>query len=317
MTLKHREPIELGEDIHLIDGYDLGWEGRTGTYVLKSTKTTLIETGPSPSVPRVLKGLEELAIQPEEVENIILTHIHLDHAGGAGLLVKECSNAKVFVHERGIRHLADPSKLIKGAKMVYGEEFDELFDPILPIPEEKLISVREGEALDVGGNRSLTFLDTPGHAKHHIGIYDSKSKGLFIGDTAGIQYHQTEDYGLTFYLPTTSPNQFDPDAMLRSIERFRNMEPRKLFFGHFGETGRPEKAMEQVESWIPIFVETAEKAHEEGEGVEGVAERLHQTISSYLRDEGIPDDHSVYEILKIDLEVCAMGLLDYLNKRSK
>lgn len=315
--MKKRAPIELGHKMYLIDGYDLGFEGRTGTYVLPGDKTTLVETGPSPSVPRVLAGLADLDIPKEQIEYVVLTHIHLDHAGGAGLLLQECPNAQVIVHEKGRRHLADPSRLIKGARAVYGETFDELFDPIVPIPEEKLLTKADGDTLSIGANRTLTFYDTPGHAKHHLGIYDSLSDGLFIGDTAGIRYHQTEDVGLTFYLPTTSPNQFDPEAMQQSIDRFRDLNPSRLFFGHFGESKEIDQTFDQVSKWIPIFVSEAKDALEQGEGMVGIQARLQNRVSAYLSKRGVPDDHSVYEILKLDFEVCAMGLADYLQRKSR
>ncbi|KHE72600.1 MBL fold metallo-hydrolase [Halobacillus sp. BBL2006] len=313
--MEKRAPIHMSHDIQLIDGFDLGFSGRTGTYVLQAEKLTLVETGPSPSVPRVLEGLKELSLRPEDVEYIILTHIHLDHAGGAGLLMRECPNAKVIVHEKGKRHLADPSRLIKGAKAVYGEMFDQLFDPIVPIEEEKLLVKHEGETLEIGPDRTLTFLDTPGHAKHHLGIYDPYSNGIFTGDTAGIRYHQTEDYQLTFYLPTTSPNQFDPDAMLQSIDRFRRLKPDRLYFGHFGESQEPKRAFDQVSLWIPVFVEEAKKAMNKEEGLPGIEKRIFHRVHSYLKDHQIPEQHPVYEILKLDIEVCAMGLADYLNKQ--
>ncbi|HET7616397.1 MAG TPA: MBL fold metallo-hydrolase, partial [Bacillales bacterium] len=214
-------PIDLGNRIHLIDGFDLKTPGRTGTYVLQEEELTLVETGPSPSVPYVLAGLNDLGLDPAEVKYIIVTHIHLDHAGGAGLLLQHCPNAKVVVHPRGNRHLADPSRLVAGARQVYGEQFDELFDPIVPIPEDRLIVKDDGETLKIGAECTLRFYDSPGHAKHHFSIYDPVSNGIFTGDTAGVRYHQTQDQGLTFYLPSTSPNQFDPEAMLHSIERFR------------------------------------------------------------------------------------------------
>lgn len=315
--MKKRAPMDLGNDVFLIDGYDMGFEGRTGTYVLLGDDITLVETGPSPSVPRVLAGLEELEIQKEKVAYVVLTHIHLDHAGGAGLLLQECPNAQVIVHEKGKRHLADPSRLIQGAKAVYGEAFDELFDPILPIPEERLETKTDGDKLTLSKNRKLTFYDTPGHAKHHLGIHDSLSNGIFTGDTAGIRYHQTEDHGLTFYLPTTSPNQFDPDAMLDCINRFRDMNPSCLYFGHFGKTEDPDQTFDQVSSWIPVFVSEAKDALEQGQGLEGVQQRLHNRVSSYLEDKGIPQNHEVYEILKLDIDVCSMGLADYLKKKSR
>ncbi|UOR10537.1 MBL fold metallo-hydrolase [Halobacillus amylolyticus] len=309
-----KAPIDLDNRIHLIDGFDLGLPGRTGTYVLQEEQLTLVETGPSPSVPHVLEGLKDLNLDPADVKYIILTHIHLDHAGGAGLLLNECPQAQVIVHRRGSRHLADPSRLITGARAVYGESFNDLFDPILPIPEDRLLIKEDGDTLKIGADCTLRFFDTPGHAKHHLGIYDPVSNGIFTGDTIGIRYHQTEDHGLTFYLPSTSPNQFDPEAMQQSMDRIKDMKVDRIYFGHFGESKEPEKVFMQVSEWIPVFVEAAEESSKNGNGMEGTQLRLLEKVSGYLKEQGIPDDHPVYEVLKLDFEVCAMGLMDYLSK---
>jgi len=315
--MEKKAPIDLGYGIHLIDGYDMDFPGRTGTYVLQAEQLTLVETGPSPSVPYILGGLQNLHIDPADIKFIVLTHIHLDHAGGAGLLLKECPNATVVVHPRGKRHLADPSKLIAGARAVYGETFDPLFDPILPIPGNRIITKEDGETLDISSDRLLTFYDSPGHAKHHFSIHDSLSNGIFTGDTAGVRYHQTQDKGLTFYLPSTSPNQFDPDAMLNSIERFRELSVDRIYFGHFSESDEPDEVYSQVSEWLPIFVEAGKLGMENGEDDKAIAKRLHAKVSEYLQKKGVPDDHPVYEILKVDFAVCAMGLVDYWNKQNQ
>lgn len=299
------------KDVRLIDGYDMGFSGRTGTYILQGEGgVTLVETGPSPSIQHVVKGLSDRGIRTEEVQHIVLTHIHLDHAGGAGLLLKECPNATIYVHQKGLRHLANPSRLEKGARAVYGKQFDNLFAPILPIPEERMVAVSEGDTLAIGEERLLTFYDTPGHAKHHVAIHDSETNGLFTGDTAGIRYHQTENCGVTFYLPTTSPNQFDPDAMQQSIDLFRGMNPDVLYFGHYGTCEEPGRALDEVSRWIPVFVEEAKR----GMDVLAIEERLLNRITQHLRSLGVPDQHPVYQILKLDMKVCAMGLADYLQK---
>lgn len=306
---------DLGNRIHLIDGLDLGMPGRTGTYVIHEENLTLVETGPSPSVPHVLKGLSQLGHDPADVKFIIVTHIHLDHAGGVGLLLQDCPQAKVVVHPRGARHLARPSKLIAGARAVYGSKFDALFDPVVPVPEERLIVKEDGETLTIGPGRTLQFWHTPGHAAHHFSIYDPVSNGVFTGDTAGIRYHQTNDVGLEFYLPSTSPNQFDPEAMLTSIRTFQDNHVDRIYFGHYGMTSRVKKVYEQVSDWIPRFVEEGEKALENGEGTDGIVTRLTSLVSRYLTERGVPDHHRVYTVLKLDLHICALGIADYLQKR--
>lgn len=310
-------PQALGDRVHLIDGFDLNMPGRTGTYVIQEEQLTLVETGPSPSVPHILNGLKQLGLDPAQVTYIIVTHIHLDHAGGAGLLLKDCPNANVVVHPRGARHLADPTRLIAGARAVYNEQFDRLFHPIVPIPEDRLLSQEDGATLPIGPNRTLRFMHTLGHSAHHFSIYDPVSNGIFTGDTAGVRYHQTNDMNLTFYLPSTSPNQFDPEAMLESIQKFRDMQIDKIYFGHYGMTTEVQEALDEVSHWIPQFVECGEKAIANGEGVEGTTQRLKSIVWGYLEEKGVPEDHEVYKILKLDMEVCAMGIADYLEKRRR
>ncbi|SIS58130.1 MBL fold metallo-hydrolase [Salimicrobium flavidum] len=303
-------PKDLGFHTYLIDGYDMGFEGRTGTYVLDNKQVTLIETGPSPSVKRIKEGLETLNISLQDVKYIIVTHVHLDHAGGAGLFLESCPNAEVIVHPKGKRHLADPSRLVKGARAVYGEEFDRLFEPVVPIPEEKIIEKGEGDVLTIDEHRELEFLDTPGHANHHIGIYDPVSNGIFTGDTAGIRYHHVE--GVTFYLPSTSPNQFNPEAMLAQIQRFRHREPSRLYFGHYGMTEEPELAMKEVREWIPEFLDIAR----EETSLEVIEKNLRKQVEAHLNARGVPQDHDVYKIIDLDMKVCAMGLYDYVQKEN-
>lgn len=310
-----KKPLDLGHRIRLIDGYDLGVEGRTGTYVINEEHLTIVETSASPSVPYILEGFKQLELDPLDLKYIIVTHIHLDHAGGAGLLLQSCPNAKVVVHPKGARHLAHPERLIEGARAVYGDQFDKLFDPILPVPEDKLITKADGETLEIGSNCKLHFLDTPGHANHHFSIYDPVSNGIFTGDTIGVYYHLLEDAGLNFCLPSTSPTQFNPEAMLRSLDRIRKLNVDQIFFGHFGATRRTSEIYRQIEEWLPVFIKTTEDAMNEGKGQEEVFARLYSAVQKHLLDQSVPQDHPVFDILKLDLDVCAMGLVHYMDKK--
>ncbi len=305
---------QLTDRIYLIDGYDLGVKERTGTYVLAEEELTLIDTGASPSVPYIKEGLRELGYTLDQVKYIIVTHVHLDHAGGAGLLLQDCPNAKVVVHPKGARHLADPSRLIAGARMVYGEQFDPLFDPIVPIPEQQIIEKTEGGQLEIGPTCTLEFWDTPGHAKHHFGIFDPVSNGMFAGDTVGIRYQQLIPEGIDLFLPSTSPNQFEPAAMQLAIDRFQAANFDAIFYGHFGMTTKPKKALRQASEWLVEFVEEAETAFARQESPQELAIRLQELVREHLRSLGVPDDHEVYRIIQVDMEVSAMGLLDYLSK---
>jgi glyoxylase-like metal-dependent hydrolase (beta-lactamase superfamily II) len=315
-----KQPVDLGNRISLIDLYDLKVPQRTGTYVLHEEELTIIETGPSPSVPYLLKGLETLHIDPADIRYIIVTHIHLDHAGGVGVLLEKCPNALVIVHPKGKRHLADPSRLIRGAKAVYGEKFDEWFSPVLPVPEDRLIVKEDGDTLKLSSGRTLTFLDTPGHANHHFSIYDSRSRGVFTGDTIGVFYPQLLKDGLEYCLPSTSPNQFRPEAMLQSAERLEQLQPERIYFGHFGMLENPRTAFEQLRFWLPKFVEAGEKVMAEQhdapmqEKAKAVFQALYQEVSAFLQEKNIPSTSEAYDIIRLDLQVCSMGIVDYLQK---
>lgn len=310
-----KEPIDLGTRIHLIDGYDWGVPERTGTYVIQEEELTLVETGPSPSVPYIRAGLHKLGCSLEQVKYIILTHIHLDHAGGAGLLLQECPHATIVVHPKAARHIVDPSRLIAGAKAVYGEQFDSLFEPIVPVPQERVITKQDGETLEIGPDCTLQFFDTPGHANHHFSIYDPVSNGMFTGDTAGVYYSPLWREGIPFFLPSTSPNQFDPEKMARSIERYREMKLDRLYFGHFGMTEQVEEAFRQVMEWLPVFVAEGERTWRDGLGHEALRDRLLARAAAYLQERGVKADHDVFALIKLDLGVCAMGIVDYLQKK--
>lgn len=312
--MENSVPIRLDDRISLIDGFDLGVAQRTGTYVINEKELTLIETGPSPAIKHVKKGLEALGFSLEDVKYIIVTHIHLDHAGGAGVLLRECPNAKVVVHPRGERHLAEPQKLVAGARAVYGDSFSELFDPILPIDKERLIIKDEGDTLNIGPNCTLEFFSTPGHAKHHFSIYDPISNGIFTGDTVGVKYDQLVSDGLDFYLPSTSPNHFNPTDMQASIDRIKKMNVDRIYFGHFGMTESVEEALERVSEWLDIFMEESEQIIIEEKGYDALAKRLLSRVREYLRGEGIPDEHEVYILINLDMQVSALGIIDYFKK---
>lgn len=312
MTFK--EPVRMDERISLIDGYDMGLPERTGTYVIEEEQLTIVETGPSPSIKYIKKGLETLGYSLEDLKYIIVTHIHLDHAGGAGYLLQQCPNANVIVHPRGERHLIDPKKLAAGARAIYGDNFQEFFDPIIPIPAERLIVKNEGDTLEIGPNCTLEFLNTPGHAKHHFSVFDPVSNGMFTGDTVGVYYTPFMNKGIDFFLPSTSPNHFDPEAMKASIQRMLDMNLDRIYYGHFGMTEKTTVALMQVSEWVDVFVAEGEKVIAEGKGYDVLASRMLERVQEHLRSLGIADDHEGYVIVNLDMQICALGIIDYFQK---
>jgi len=315
--MRNKGPIQLDHRIHLIDGFDLDVQARTGTYIIDEAELTLVETGPSPSVKYIKRGLESLGFSLDQVKYIVVTHIHLDHSGGAGLLLRDCPNATVVVHSRGARHLAEPRKLATGARAIYGDSFEELFEPIVPVPEERLLVKGEGDTLKIGADCTLQFLDTPGHSRHHFSIYDPVSNGIFTGDTTGIRYEQLARDGIDFFLPSTSPNHFDPVAMRESIQRVQKMNVDRIYFGHFGMTEKVDMALNQVSEWLEVFVELGEEVIAEGKGYDELSERMFQRVKSYLQSLHVPEKHDVYVIINLDMQVSALGLIDYFQKMNK
>ncbi|MGY0693498.1 MBL fold metallo-hydrolase [Virgibacillus sp. FSP13] len=312
--MNDQKPIQIDERIFLIDGFDLGVSKRTGTYVIDDDILTLVETGPSPSIKHIKKGLEMLGFSLDQVKYIIVTHIHLDHAGGAGLMIKECPNASIVVHPKGARHLADPKRLIAGAREVYGDSFEKFFEPIVPVPKDRLLVRGEGDTLKIGPECTLTFFDTPGHAKHHFSIYDPISNGIFTGDTVGIRYEQLIRDGVDLFLPSTSPNQFDPVAMRNAIELIQKMGVDRIYYGHFGMTEKVNDALRQASEWLTIFEHEGEEVFRQGKGYQELAKRMLQRVKNHLQMLHVDDSHDVYELLGVDMQVSALGIIDYFQK---
>ncbi|MGR3763673.1 MBL fold metallo-hydrolase [Rossellomorea sp. NS-SX7] len=308
----------LDSRISLVDLMDLSLKERTGSYIIHEESLALIETSASPSIPHLKKGLSKLNIKLEDIQYIILTHIHLDHAGGAGLFLEECPSATIIVHPKGYRHMNDPSRLIAGAKAVYGDEFETLFAPIKPIPEERMIVKGHEETLKLSDACTLTFYDTPGHANHHFSIYDPVSGGMFTGDTCGIQYRTDKKY---FYLPSTSPNQFNPDSMKEAINFIKEKKLHRIYFGHYGMTEDVDHALTEVVMWLDLFMEKGQEIFSLKDSMEDNVENLSVELFDVVRNsfiqQGLDPHHSLFQLLKLDMKVSAMGIVDYLSKKTK
>ncbi|PET54928.1 MBL fold metallo-hydrolase [Bacillus sp. AFS001701] len=306
---------DLGFNTYLIDLYDLSFQERTGSYIILDEDITIIETSASPSHEYLLQGLKELQISLDRIKNVIVTHIHLDHSGGAGLLMEKCPNATLFVHPKGARHLEDPTKLIASAKQVYGDDFDRLFKPILPIDATKIYQVADGEELVIGKNRKLTFLHTPGHANHHISIFDSSSKFMFTGDTLGIYYPQLQKEIGTFILPSTSPNQFSYEATLSSSRKIQEYHPDAICFGHYGLTRDTNFVYESLKLYLDRLMKLTASTIEDNkekpfyEKSRILSAALYNEVKHDLQNKNIDESHPVFQIIKLDLEVSAMGLV--------
>lgn len=311
---------KIGSHTYLIDLFDLSYPNRTGSYVILSDDITIIETSASPSHEYLINGLKELNIPLDKIKNLIVTHIHLDHSGGAGLLMEKCPNATLYVHPKGAPHLEDPTKLIASARQVYGGDFDRLFHPILPIDVNRIYSVKNGEELKIGKDHTLTFLYTPGHANHHISIFDDNSKFMYTGDTLGIYYPQLENEIGSYVLPSTSPNQFSYDLTIQSLNLIKSYKPNAICFGHYGLSYQTKFIYETLPSYLDLFIQKGNSIIEEhphlsfNEKSAYLSKTLFEDIKQELISKNINADHPVFNIIKLDIEVSAMGLILSIEK---
>ncbi|MBF0622210.1 MAG: MBL fold metallo-hydrolase [Magnetococcales bacterium] len=225
---------DLSYDLTLIDtGYHR--PGCTGSYLMESMgRAAFIETGHANAVPRLMDALEYRGLSPNTVDYVIVTHVHLDHAGGAGALLEKLPNALLVVHPAGAQHMVDPSRLIAGTRVVYGDDqFQKNFGSVVAVDPSRVIAVPDGYLLTLG-DRQLTILDTPGHARHHICIWDAYSRGLFTGDAFGLSYRAFDGLEGPYIFPATTPIQFDPMTAIQTVDRLSALNPTQLFLTHFG-----------------------------------------------------------------------------------
>lgn len=288
--------------------------------MIEDGRAAIIDTATTHSVPLVLEALAAKGLGPEQVDYVILTHIHLDHAGGAGELMRICPAAKLVVHPRGSRHMADPAKLWAATVAVYGQALAERnYGRIEPVPAARIIEAPEGFRLDFRG-RVLSFLDTPGHAKHHVCIHDERSGEVFTGDTFGLGYVELETDGRRFCFPTSSPTQFDPAAAHASVDRIAALDPPAVYVTHYARVPGVPRIAADLHRLIDAHAGLADRAAARGlagserhaylkDGVGAIilAERDHQGWRL--------SDAEALAVFEIDHELNAQGLGDYLDAR--
>lgn len=307
--------IDYEHDISAIDA-DLIRHGMAAIHLVRAgDQAALVDCGTGHSLRNVQAALAQKGIAPEALRYIILTHVHLDHASGAGAAMRAFPNAQLVVHPRGARHMIDPSKLIAGATAVYGEQaMAEMYGDILPVDAARVIETHDGFVLDFNG-RPLEFVDTPGHAKHHHCIWDPQSKSWFTGDTFGLAYPECTVDGRAFVFPTTSPVQFDPVAMRASVERLLSRQPEAMFLTHYGKVSGVPALGRALLSRIDAHVAIAKAAASAGDGRK---QALLAALTAYLMDElrahGSRLTHEqAVDVWGLDIELNAQGLEVWLD----
>jgi glyoxylase-like metal-dependent hydrolase (beta-lactamase superfamily II) len=268
---------DLGSDVYQIDTKMAGYQGITAGYLIRSSRPCLVETGTSTSAPVVQAALSSLGISPADLATVVVTHIHLDHAGGVGDIAAMFPSAQVVVHEKGARHLADPSRLMASARMVYGDALDVLFGELAPVPADRLRTLDDVGVIDLGDGRRLESYYSPGHARHHVGLVDSSTGDLYVGDAAGVYIPETGDLR-----PATPPPDFDLEVALASIARFASLQPSRLLFSHYGPVSDVAATLERSAEEISVWVSHTRAARGAGMDLDHAVEAVRQrTMSRY------------------------------------
>jgi glyoxylase-like metal-dependent hydrolase (beta-lactamase superfamily II) len=284
--------------------------------VVDGGRAAFVDTGTRHGVPRLLDALDRAGLAREAVDYVVLTHVHLDHAGGAGVLMAALPQARLVVHPRGARHMIDPGALYEGARQVYGdEEMARSYGTLVGVPAERVIETHDGMTLGLGG-RELSFLDTPGHARHHNCIWDAASRGVFAGDTFGLSYRELDVAGRAWLLPTTTPVQFDPEALKASVRRIMTLEPDWIYLTHFGPVGDVQRLGALMLRQVDAMVEVALRVSPEGDRHEVLKAGLAALYLRGLREHGsTASDEALLALLALDIELNAQGVGIWLDRR--
>jgi len=278
-------------------------------------RAAFVDAGSNHSVPYLLAALTELGQAPEDVDYVILTHVHLDHAGGAGELMRHLPNARAVLHPRGASHMIDPSKLIAASIVVYGEAaFRQLYGDIVAIPAERVIVTEDGQKLSLA-DREFEFLHTPGHALHHHSIVDRYSRGAFTGDTFGLSYREFDTERGAFIVPTTTPSQFDPDQLIASIDRLQSFGLEAMYLTHYSRVTDVPRLAADLKFQIRTFVEFARRHAGAPQAYDLIREDMRSLWLQRAREHGcqLPDDE-IAELLSGDLDLNAQGLVAWLQR---
>ncbi|MDD3354999.1 MBL fold metallo-hydrolase [Zoogloea sp.] len=311
----------FGHGIYAVDSGYTGPDVAAIHLIEEAGRAALVDTGNNESLQHVLEALAVTGLSAEAVDYVLLTHIHLDHAGGAGSFMRAFPNARLVVHPRGARHMVEPSRLFAGVSAVYGpERAVELYGELLPVPVERIIEATDGLELSLAG-RVIRVFDTPGHARHHVCYFDTRSRSFFTGDTFGFSYRTLDVGGRPSIFPTTSPVQFEPDAMHASIARMEAEQPRAMYLTHYAQVTEVTRLAADLHRLIDAHVMIAERYVALPAGAER-ARRIAADLWGLVGDEAVRNGWTVGEsewrrILAVDVQLNAQGLDVWLDSQAR
>jgi glyoxylase-like metal-dependent hydrolase (beta-lactamase superfamily II) len=276
----------------------------------------LVDVGNNASTDRILQVIGSRGRRPEEVSHVIVTHVHLDHAGGAGNLMQHLPKATLVVHPRGARHMIDPSRLEASARGVYGdEEYEKMHGALVPVDESRVLVVEDGEELRVG-DREFSFMDTPGHARHHFCVWDERTRAWFSGDTFGLSYRELDTENGAFIFPTATPVQLDPPELIASIDRLMENSPEYMYLTHFGRVADIPRLAEDIKSAVQRLVQFAETCVDDDRRAERIASAMMDWLMGEARDHGVTmKDEALRELFRYDVDLNTQGIEFWLDHR--
>jgi hydroxyacylglutathione hydrolase len=311
--------VELLRYEHGIYAFDAGYvrpQLAAIHLIVENGQVAVVDTASNACLPRALDALHLLGLTPASVAYVVLTHVHLDHAGGAGAMMQAFPEAYLVVHPRGTRHMADPTKLFAAVQAVYGdEEAHHLYGELLPVAADRIISARDGFEFDLG-ERTLVCLDTPGHARHHLTLHDPRSRSLFTGDIFGLSFRELDVDGRPSVIPTTSPTQFEPEVMHQSVDRILACQPEALYLTHFSRVGDVQRLGSDLHRLIEAHLAVAERERDSGPDR---GARILAGLWTLMADEAVRQGWRLApeqwrEVLGMDLELNAQGLDYWLDQ---
>jgi glyoxylase-like metal-dependent hydrolase (beta-lactamase superfamily II) len=282
--------------------------------IVADGRAAFVDTGTNFSVPLLLDAMRQQDLDAGDVDYLFLTHVHLDHAGGAGLLMRELPNATCVIHPRGAPHMADPTKLIAGTNAVYGElRALELYGEIVPIDADRIVAPADEQRFEFG-DRQLQALYTEGHARHHYCLHDAQSNGVFTGDSFGISYRELDTSRGEFIYPTTTPSHFEPDAAHKAVDRIMGLEPDKLYLTHYSRVDDVERLAGDMHECIDGFVAIAERHRDAADRSEAIQASMLEYLSDRLSDHGYSgDSDAMWSIIDVDVVLNSQGLDAWLS----
>lgn len=304
--------------IHAIDTGFFRPQFDASHLIVERGRAAFVDVGTNYSVPRLLDALAAHGLAPAAVDWLLITHVHLDHAGGTGALLQHLPKARVVVHPRGARHLIDPAQLIAGASAVYGaEEVQRTYGALVPVPAERVVEAPDGHVVALAG-RELVCLDTPGHARHHYAVWDAASRAFFPGDTFGLSYRELDTARGAFILPTTTPVQFEPEALHASIRRMLAYAPEAMYLTHYSRVQDVAKLADDLHVQIDAMVAIARRHADAPQRHAAIVRDLTTLYVERAAAHGCGQDAAqVAALLAMDIELNAQGLGVWLDREAR